>query len=965
MSESSDFVEGFCSDQGLVASPQFLAEQVRWQPDFLSILNAFSFLVWQADSTGTVVHLSDQWEAMTGLAKGEGCGQGLFDWVHPADRDRVWAKWQHAVKTQQPLDVRARFKHQTGDYRPVWLTARPFASVSSAGGLDGWMGAVVDLAIAADLPLAERSLAECSAAAELVAEVPAIGDLASAPDFQAVITRHMAEGLCLMRLSDGMILDVNPKFEQMFGYGPGELHGQNVALLNYPKADEHPVAVTQRLLRIVREQGESTYEVHNVKKDGTPFWCRVAGSVVEHPEYGPTLVAVQQDITDQKQVEQDLRYSEQRFQAIFNQSVQFMGVLDPTGLLLEVNQAALDLGGVTLAEVAGKPFWDTYWWTIAPDTQAQLKDAIAQAAQGQFLRYEVAVLGRGQAVITLDFSLKPVQDEKGQVVLLISEGRDITQRKEAEAKIRSLNTELEDRVAQRTAQLEASNQRYETLTRVSPVGIFRANRDGTAIYVNDRWGLMAGLSTEEVQGNRWLKAIHPRDRRRVLSLWQQAVQSDSLFQAEYRFRHRNGTDLWVYGQAIPEIDSTGEIVGYVGTITDITELKRAEQALKDSEELFRGTFEQAAVGFAQLTLDGRWLRVNQKMCDIVGYTRAELLELTFDAITHPDDLPQDLACIQRLLTGESANCVLEKRYLHKDSSPIWVNVTVSLIYDSLTGKPKYFVGVIEDISKRRQIEADRRLAEQALQDRAIELIQLNALLAKTASKLEERNRELDQFAYIASHDLKAPLRAIANLSEWLEDDLQGQLPPENQQQLQLLRSRVYRMDALINGLLQYSRVGRTDQAIAPTDIRELVLEVVDSLDPPAAITIHMPPHLPTLPTRKLLLQQVFANLISNAIKHRDRPQGNIHITAQDHGLSYEFAVTDDGPGIAPENHDRIFLIFQTLASRDQTENTGVGLSIVKKIIETEGGAIRVESQLGQGTTFRFTWPKQPARSPET
>lgn len=945
MNQSSDFVENFCSEQNLVTPGQLLTEAGSWQPDLPSLFNAFPYLVWQADATGSVVHLSDHWEEWTGLAKTCGLEQRFFDLVPLADRDRVCRNWQHAVQTQQPFSLSTHFKHKSGHYQPVWLSARPLLPPPHAPGpaVVQWVGSLVDLAIAPVFPPSPATQEQ---------------------ELQAIITRNMAEGICLARLSDGVIVYANPKFERMFGYSAGELNGKSVEVVNYPQAEIDPAIVAQRILQTVIEQGEATYEVHNVKKDGTPFWCRATASMFEHPEYGPTLVAVQQDITAQKQIEQHLSNSEKRFQAIFNQSFQFMGVLDPAGTLLEVNQAALDLGGVTLDEVIGKPFWETYWWTIAPETQAQLQTAIAQAAQGQFIRYEVTVWGQDHSVVVLDFSLKPVQDESGHVFLLIPEGRDITQRKEAEAEIRSLNAELEARVSQRTAQLNASNQRYETLTQISPVGIFRASRDGRAIFVNDRWCTMAGVTPADVHGNRWLKAIHPRDRRRVLALWQRAIQSNHRFQAEYRFRHRDGSELWVYGQAIPEMGDNGEIIGYVGTVTDITELKMAEQALKDSEELFRGTFEQAAVGVAQLTLDGRWLRVNQKFCDIVGHNRTELLELTFHSITHPDDLPQDMACIEQLLRGEAANCVLEKRYIHKDGSPIWVNVTVSLIYDSLTGKPKYFVGVVEDIGKRRQMEADRRIAEQALQERAIELIQLNALLAKTASKLEERNRELDQFAYIASHDLKAPLRAIANLSEWLEDDLQGQLAEENQQQLQLLRSRVQRMDALINGLLQYSRVGRTDQSIVLTNVHDLILEVIDSLAPPPEITIHIPPELPTFNTRKLFLQQVLANLISNAIKHRDRPSGSIHVTLRDQGLVYEFAVRDDGPGIDPANHERIFLIFQTLTARDQTENTGVGLSIVKKIIETEGGTIRVESQLGQGTTFRFTWPKQPARSPE-
>ncbi|NJM88337.1 MAG: GHKL domain-containing protein [Hydrococcus sp. RU_2_2] len=246
------------------------------------------------------------------------------------------------------------------------------------------------------------------------------------------------------------------------------------------------------------------------------------------------------------------------------------------------------------------------------------------------------------------------------------------------------------------------------------------------------------------------------------------------------------------------------------------------------------------------------------------------------------------------------------------------------------------VAFILDLSEQKQAEQDRE--------------QLLTLLTL-------RNQELDRFTYVVSHDLKAPLRAIANLSQWIEDDLEGQLPEDNQRNMELLRSRVYRMEALISGLLEYSRVGRTEVASETININELLEEILDSLDPPATYTIEVQATMPTLTTKKLLLSQVFSNLISNAIKHSAREDGRIEITAITKGKYYEFSVSDNGGGIAPENHEKIFGIFQTLKGRDQKENTGIGLSIVKKIVEAEGGEIVLESELGQGATFRFTCPK--------
>jgi light-regulated signal transduction histidine kinase (bacteriophytochrome) len=251
---------------------------------------------------------------------------------------------------------------------------------------------------------------------------------------------------------------------------------------------------------------------------------------------------------------------------------------------------------------------------------------------------------------------------------------------------------------------------------------------------------------------------------------------------------------------------------------------------------------------------------------------------------------------------------------------------------------------VQEITERKQ-------AELMLQERTIELVKLNSILAQTTALLRERNQELDQFAYVVSHDLKAPLRAIANLSEWIEDDLSGKLPAENQQQFALLRKRVYRMEALINGLLEYSRVGRTETSIETVQVGALLEDIVDSIAPPASFTLTIAPNMPTLRTKRMLLGQVFSNLISNAIKHNETINGLVAIGVNEQNSFYEFSVSDNGPGIDPKYHQKIFTIFQTLKSRDEQENTGVGLSIVKKIVETEGGQIILKSEVGKGSTF--------------
>jgi len=229
--------------------------------------------------------------------------------------------------------------------------------------------------------------------------------------------------------------------------------------------------------------------------------------------------------------------------------------------------------------------------------------------------------------------------------------------------------------------------------------------------------------------------------------------------------------------------------------------------------------------------------------------------------------------------------------------------------------------------------------------------------------LENSNRELDQFAYVASHDLKAPLRGIANLSQWIEDDLGDRLDEQSRQHLNLLRGRVVRLENLIGGILAYSRAGRGASEQASVDVDALVAEVWELLAPPATARLEVATALPLLRTHRVHLQQVLLNLIGNAIKYNAERALRITVAAQRNGRRWEFSIADDGIGIAPEFAEKIWGLFQTLERRDKVESTGIGLSVVRKIVESHGGKSWVESELGRGATFWFTWPAEGEEVP--
>jgi signal transduction histidine kinase len=230
-------------------------------------------------------------------------------------------------------------------------------------------------------------------------------------------------------------------------------------------------------------------------------------------------------------------------------------------------------------------------------------------------------------------------------------------------------------------------------------------------------------------------------------------------------------------------------------------------------------------------------------------------------------------------------------------------------------------------------------------------------LKENIVELEIKNKELDQFAYIVSHDLKAPLRGIENITMWIQEDLQDELSPKMLEYIQLLVGRIKRMENLIQGILDLSKVGRTKQRVENVNVKELVGDVTEMLSPPPHLKISVQPQMPTFKTERILLQQVFSNLISNSIKYHDKKQGRIEVGCKDQGDHYLFNVKDDGSGIAPKYHDKIFQVFQTLKERDAFESTGVGLAIVKKILSEKKSSIKVFSEEGKGANFVFTWPK--------
>ncbi len=526
----------------------------------------------------------------------------------------------------------------------------------------------------------------------------------------------------------------------------------------------------------------------------------------------------------------------------------------------------------------------------------------------------------------------------------------------------------------------------------------------------------------------------------------------------------------------------------------ILELQQVQQALLESEQRFRATFEQAAVGISHVGIDGRWLRVNQKLCEIVGYTREELLELTFQDITYPDDLEADLALVDRLLAGEIETYSMEKRYICKDGSTVWINLTVSLGRGLGTGSwgqgtgdkglgkspphqqfpipntqspildfptPEYFICVIEDISDRIQAEQELRESKgqlQAIYDGIVDgllitdretkkFLRANAAICNMLGysesellsmsvkdihppdqldviweKLREKEKEtirhsknipclrkdgsiffadigskviiynqipyniaffrditdrkaaeeqlrqraeelaianshLEQFAYIASHDLQEPLRMVASYTQLLARRYKGKLDDDADDFISYAVEGANRMQQLIKDLLAFYQVGHRAETFEAVNCEKVLLLAIANLTAAiaesGAVVTHNP--LPVVLGNAAGLTQLLQNLISNAIKFSQQSP-RIHIEARLGNKEWVFSVRDNGIGIDPQYASRIFVIFGRLHTKSDYPGNGIGLAICQKIVNRHQGKIWVESELGKGSTFYFTLP---------
>jgi PAS domain S-box-containing protein len=662
------------------------------------------------------------------------------------------------------------------------------------------------------------------------------------------------------------------------------------------------IAALTRRLDEAREALRSLQEGAGGAIDGVP---------VQHP-------AAAAGVGDPRRSEPDLRH-------VLDNLFAFVGVLTPDGTLVQANRAPLEAAGIAAADVLGRKFWDCHWWSYAPEVQAELREAVARAARGEIVRYDVPVRMAGDTRMWIDFQLAPLRDEHGRITHLVPSAMDITARREAERELRDSEGRL--RLALDAAQ--AGTFEIDLTPGVPPL---------VTDTVKGLFGFGAG---DAPTLDDYLGRVHPADRDVVAAEIQRSIAHGVGHYVEYRLADPRGRERWIASRAEPLTDGSGRTTALRGALIDITARRHTEERLRESEERFRGTFENAAVGMAHVGLDGRWLRVNEKLAEITGYTHDELLARTFQEITHPDDVDPDLSLAQRVARGELATYTMEKRYIRKDGSQVFVNLTVSLSRGA-DGRPLHYISIVEDISERKRAE----------------------LALATA------HRQKDEFLAMLAHELRNPLAPIRVSAGILR--AHGPADPLLARCRDVIDRQAAHMARLLDDLLDVSRLsrGRLTLQRAPVLLADVVAAAVETVRPVAdeqgqELVLEGLDTAVVLDADAARLTQVFGNLLHNATKYSGRGSRIALSVSREHG-EVVVRVRDQGIGIAPENLERIFELFAQAddAGTGARGGLGIGLSLVRRLVEMHGGRVEASSPgLGLGSEFAVRLPLVPGVHP--
>lgn len=497
-----------------------------------------------------------------------------------------------------------------------------------------------------------------------------------------------------------------------------------------------------------------------------------------------------------------------------------------------------------------------------------------------------------------------------------------------------LDSKYNQKVLQKTLdELKKAKEKSELINRVVPSAVFLVDKECQVISWNNKAEQITGYSKEEIVGKKCTKfADEP------CACGCDLLENNAQYPitgVECTITTKKGEKRIISKNADILKDEKGEIIGAIESFEDITEKNHAERTLRESEKRFKDVSLSIADWIWEVDINNRYIYCSEQVENILGYRVQEMIGEKPFGFAPEEDRQEIKNIYERIWKSKESFKDLENTKVRKNGEVVFLSTSGVPVYNQKNELIGYR-GVDKNITEQKKIEE---------------------LKANLIQKLEAVNSELKEFAYVVSHDLKAPLRGVFTLATWIKEDYADKFDKKGLEEMDLLMNRVKRMDQLINGILQYSRIGRTEEEKVEIDLNQEISQIINSLNIPSHIEVEIDTTLPTLEIARTRLNQIFQNLLSNAINYNDKKKGMINIGCHESDDDWKFYIKDNGPGIPKKYFKRIFQIFQTLQSKDKKESTGIGLTTIKKIIEMYDGKIWLDSKVGEGTTFYFTLPK--------
>ena len=745
------------------------------------------------------------------------------------------------------------------------------------------------------------------------------------------------------------IILFNTAAEQLFGYDSDEAVGMSIGQL----IPHELKAVARSSLRDQPVRG-NVHELSGLRANGESFPVETSISQIE-VEGERFITVIVRDVTQRKQMEAQLRHNEAQYRGLIESQVDLVCRYSPDSTMTYANPAFYEYYGVKPEDVIGFRFVDYPDFdakqVILDRIEAILKDPrpITNVTQGRNAK------GKTNWVQWVDYG---ILDEEGNVLEVQAVGRDITAQIRAETVLR--------------AERDFSESLIDSLP-----GVFSLyDEDLVLLRWNRQLEEETGYSATGIQQMKPWHFFHHEERQMLEARFRDILQHGSTA-FEGRLLHRDGSTAPYFftGSRV----RIGEQYCLLSVGIDISQRKDIENALRTSEARYRRLFDEAPIAIWQQDFSGmkRYLDtlVASGIRDIQSYLEANPEHITacLNLVKVNDvnkeglrayradsikAMTENFTRIADMQSHSQSRSLAALAAGHNSMEGEFINH--SLDGEALTVLIKWLVmpgyeETYEQVMVTSVNITERKIAEEALGKLVSELE--NRVEERTAM-LQEVNNELSEFAYIVSHDLKAPLRGVTQLANWLQEDYANALDKDGQTMLELMVSRAKQMHELIEGILQYSRIARTTQKYTIIDLSKLIVGILDLLAVPPSIQISIDKDMPCVYGEFTQIQQLFQNLINNAIQHMDKTDGQISIRHEEAADMWQFSISDNGPGIDPRYHEKIFRIFQTLKSRDDSESTGIGLALVKKIVERHKGQIWLESEVGHGSTFSFTLPKK-------